>query len=297
MPRLPKEGETLHGTKFATGFGGKGCNQVVAARKLGSRAAILCKLGDDSWGSDYRQHLDNLGVDTRFVETLPGESTGVAQICVSNETGANHIVIVVGANNRLSPDDVDKNEVLLDNSKILLCQLETPIPATLRALERFKGISILNAAPGLADVPAGLLRLPSIFCVNETEASLITGQSSSTVQEAKIALLRLREMGCRTIIITLGSEGAIFLDEQSNGSIYQVRTPRVSKVVDSTGAGDCFLGALAHFLALEGMQCLKDSVGRACVVAALSVERLGTQSSFPVLEEVQNLHAFDIIEI
>lgn len=271
----------------------------MAARKLGSKAAILCKLGDDSWGSDYREHLNRLGVNTRFVETIPGECTGVAQICVSNETGANHIVIVVGANNRLSPDDVDKNEVLLDNSKILLCQLETPIPATIRAFERFKGISILNAAPGLSDVPDLLLRLPSIFCVNETEASLITGQCSSTVQEAKTALLTLRKMGCRTIIITLGSEGAIFLNEQSNGPVYHVRIPKVSKVMDSTGAGDCFLGALAHFLASgEGMQSLMECIGRACVVAALSVQRLGTQSSFPVLEEVKNLNAgFDIIEI
>lgn len=298
MSRLPKEGETIHGTKFATGFGGKGCNQVVAAQKLGSKTAIICKLGDDSFGKDYKDHLTKLGVCTQRVEVVRGESTGIAQICVSNETGANHIVIVVGANEKLAPKDVEDNLELLTSSKVLLCQLETPIPATLRALEAFKGISILNAAPGLKVLPEGILKLPSIFCVNESEATLTTGLPVNSTEEAKVALLKLREMGCRTIIITLGADGAIFLEESSSGPVKHICIPKVDKVLDTTGAGDCFLGALAHALAKSGnIMDLEDSIGRACLIAGLSVQRLGTQSSFPSSAEVQSLPTYAVEEI
>lgn len=296
---MPLEGETIHGTKFATGFGGKGCNQVVAAQKLGSKTAILCKLGADSWGRDYREHLSETGVNLQFVETVAGDSTGIAQICVSTETGANHIVIVAGANDRLVAEDVDKNVRILQKAKVLLCQLETPISGTLRALEAMQGISILNAAPGLKDLPEGLLKLPSIFCVNETEASLITGVKVASIADAKAAIGKLRQMGCRTVIVTLGGDGAIFQEEgekEQESPVYHVRIPKVDKVLDTTGAGDCFLGALAHLLAQGGN--VKESIGSACLIAGLSVQRLGTQSSFPMADEVENLTSgFDIIEI
>lgn len=271
----------------------------MAAQKLGSRTAILCKLGDDSWGKDYSDHLASLGVDTKYIETLSGESTGIAQICVSNQTGANHIVIVVGANERLIPEHVQENVELLNKAKVLLCQLETPIPATIRSLELMKGISILNAAPGLKDIPEALLSLPTIFCVNESEAALITGMSVTSVSEAKLALIKLRTMGCRTIILTLGGDGAIFQAEQPGSPVYHVRIPPVEKVLDTTGAGDCFLGALAHFLAdKNGLGDLKNAIGEACRIAALSVQRLGTQSSFPSQEELKIINGgFSIVEI
>lgn len=273
----------------------------MAAQKLGSRTAILCRLGEDSWGREYREHLRGLGVDTQSVEIVRGESTGIAQICVSNETGANHIVIVGGANACLLAEDVDRSVDLLSRSKVLLCQLETPIEGTIRALELMqKGISILNAAPGVGDLPKVLLTLPTIFCVNESEASLITGLSVASVWEAKGALLRLREMGCRTVIVTLGGDGAIFQEERCDSPVvYHVRIPSVEKVLDTTGAGDCFLGALAHSLAQVGdLSHLRESIGRACLVAAVSVQRLGTQSSFPEGKEVEAMSmGFDIIEI
>lgn len=269
----------------------------MAAQKLGSKTAILCKLGADSWGMDYRDHLNALGVDTRFIETLPGESTGIAQICVSEETGANHIVIVAGANARLSLDEVTRNEELLKQSKVLLCQLETPIPGTIQALQLAKGVSILNAAPALKDLPESLLTLPTVFCVNESEASLITGLNVTSVEESKEALIKLKTMGCRTVIITLGGDGAVFQEEDSSSPVYHVRIPKVDNVVDTTGAGDCFLGALANFVAKDNVD-FKEAIGRACLIAAVSVQRLGTQSSFPLAEEVQNMYSgFDIIDI
>lgn len=172
VERLPKAGETLHGHKFANGFGGKGANQCVAARRLGAKTAMVAKLGSDSWGQQYKEHLQREGVNVEFVKQCEGESTGIAQIAVSAE-GENHIIIVTGANKKLDNRDVKDAKELFDSAKVLLCQLETPLPGTLAALQAFKGISILNAAPALKDTPMEVLEAASILCVNETEAALM----------------------------------------------------------------------------------------------------------------------------
>lgn len=285
--RLPTKGETIHGSKFSTGYGGKGCNQCVAAQKLGARTAIVCKLGADSFGRDYKRHLEAEGVCTDYIEMVEDDSTGVAQIAVEDETGANTIVIVVGANNRLCAQDVDNSKAVMENAKILLCQLETPTPATISALSRFRGISILNAAPAMKDIPEELLTLPTIFCVNESEAHLITGIDVVSVGEAKAATLKLRAMGCQTVVLTLGECGVVFM-ERDTTAVHHVRIPKVDKVLDTTGAGDCFIGALAYYLSrgIVGGGSLTEAIRRACVVASMSVSRLGTQSSFPTLAEI-----------
>lgn len=180
VPRLPKVGETLHGTEFVTGYGGKGANQCVAAARLGSRTAMIGKLGNDSWGKNYFNALQSEGVNVDHVCKLDGKSTGIAQINVANN-GDNQIVIVVGANNSLQPDDVRASAEVLNNAKVLICQLETPAQATIEALKSFNGTSIMNAAPGLENIPQELLKCCSIFCVNESETALITGMVVETV--------------------------------------------------------------------------------------------------------------------
>lgn len=169
---MPKAGETLHGVKFTNGFGGKGANQCVAASRLGAKAAMIAKLGTDSWGEKYVRHLKEENINVDFVKQCDGECTGIAQIVVSSE-GENHIVIVTGANNKLDSKDVTEARTLFENSKVLLCQLETPLKGTIDALKTFKGISILNAAPALKETPVELLKAATILCVNETEAALI----------------------------------------------------------------------------------------------------------------------------
>lgn len=134
---------------------------------------MIAKVGDDTWGHNYMAQLQKEGVNVDNVKKCEGQSTGIAQIAVSND-GENHIIIVTGANNCLNADDVHEASSLFDNSKILLCQLETPTAGTLCALKRFKGISILNAAPAMLNTPKELLEAASILCVNETEASLMT---------------------------------------------------------------------------------------------------------------------------
>lgn len=283
VPRLPRVGETLHGTKFVTGFGGKGANQCVAAARLGSRTAIIGKLGNDPWGSNYRKALESEGVNVDHVKIVEGESTGIAQINVA-DNGDNQIVIVVGANNSLLPADVGASADLLTRAKILVCQLETPLAGTLEALRTFSGTSIMNAAPAVENVPHDLLRLCSIFCVNETEAALITGVPVETVIQAKGALLKLRDMGCNTVVITLGDKGAIFAPKD-DAKVAHVKPCKVDKVVDTTGAGDAFIGALAHFMARNPEAELTQCIAAANKVASLSVQKPGTQTSFPRLSE------------
>ncbi|XP_062558432.1 ribokinase-like [Armigeres subalbatus] len=288
VPRLPKVGETLHGTKFATGFGGKGANQCVAAARLGSRTAMVGKLGNDPWGKNYYNNLQAEGVNVDHVDILDGQNTGIAQINVANN-GDNQIVIVVGANNSLQPNDVQVSEDVINKAKVLVCQLETPVQATIEALKNFKGISIMNAAPGMENIPLDLLKLCTIFCVNESEATLITGMVVETIIQAKAALLKLRDMGCGTIIITLGEKGAIFATKDSQKVIH-VRPFKVNKVLDTTGAGDAFIGALAHVLATHPTAEMVECVATANRVAAFSVQKPGTQTSFPRVDEV-NLSA------
>ncbi|XP_053680065.1 ribokinase [Anopheles nili] len=280
VPRLPKVGETLHGSRFATGNGGKGANQCVAAARLGSRTAIVGKLGDDPWGVAYRDALAAEGINVEQVDIVTGESTGIAQINVA-ANGDNQIVIVAGANKRLGPADVDARRTLFDRSRILVCQLETPVDGTIAALETFKGISIVNAAPADPNLPRSVLTLATIFCVNETEAALLTEMATvSDIEQAKTAVYKLQDMGCKTVIVTLGEKGAVFA-QQGDPNVYHVKPVEVANVVDTTGAGDAFIGALAHFMAKHPDAKLANCIAAANRVAAWSVQKPGTQSSFP----------------
>ncbi|XP_017067620.1 ribokinase [Drosophila eugracilis] len=281
--RLPKPGETLHGHRFQTGYGGKGANQCVAAARQGSRTALVAKLGADTFGGDYLRQLREEQVNVEHVQQLEGQTTGVAQIAVSDD-GENNIIIVVGANSQLSPSDVNKADKLFQEAKVLVCQLETPIEATLTALKSFQGVSIVNAAPAMENTPQELLQLASIFCVNESEAALMTQMVKiETVEEAQEAAAKLRKMGANIVIITLGKLGAIFGTCDPKDGYQHVPAPQVppEKVVDTTGAGDAFIGALAHNIARHPKNKMRDHIVAACQVASQSVQLPGTQASFP----------------
>ncbi|XP_011188893.1 ribokinase isoform X1 [Zeugodacus cucurbitae] len=295
--RLPKPGETLHGHEFKTGFGGKGANQCVAAARLGAKTAMIAKLGDDTWGSKYLEHLRSEHVNVDYVQKCKGETTGIAQISVS-DSGENHIIIVVGANNLLSAEDVNKSKLLFNSAKVLVCQLETPLSATLEALRAFKGISILNTAPALENTPVDLIKSATILCLNETEAALTTGcDKISSLTQAKVAMERLLEMGAKNVIITLGPAGAVYARREDPEIFIHVPAPRVSNVVDTTGAGDAFIGALAYYMSHFPDFPWHQLIGAANQVAAYSVGHQGTQASFPKLEQVTKQTEFEWNEI
>ncbi|EEB17965.1 Ribokinase, putative [Pediculus humanus corporis] len=286
-PRLPRNGETLYGTNFVMGFGGKGCNQCVSAKKLGANATIIARLGNDSFGQNYFNKLKEYEISTKYISITDGTPSGMAQITVS-ESGENHIIIVPGANKQLNESDVLKATEVIETCKVLMCQLEVSENATLKALQvksnSKKGISILNASPANIKMNPLLFTLPDIFCVNETEAEIYTNVKINEQQHAVDAIKILLLKGCKKVIITLGEKGSVY-GEKGNSNFICVPVLKVN-AIDTTGAGDAFLGALSYFLSKHSKLDMEEMIKRANNIAALSVQKLGTQESFPIYYEV-----------
>lgn len=276
--RIPKPGETIQGREFRTFFGGKGANQCVAVARLGGKAAMIARIGDDIWGPKYIGVLQKENINTQYVFETNNCSTGIAQIIVGDDTGENQIVITPGANGRLSVQDIEEAKTIISTAGVVILQLETAESVAIRAMELCKGISILNGAPGQNKFDPQLLKLPTIFCVNEIEASTFTGGLPvNNSREVELAASDLISKGCKCVIITLGEQGAFYMDQTDK---YHVSSPEV-KCVDSTGAGDEFIGALAYLLVNEKGISMKQAIEKACFAAADSVTRPGTQASFP----------------
>lgn len=276
-PRLPAPGETLMGTRFQTGYGGKGANQAVAAARLGAAVAMVARVGGDVFGADMLANFAAQGIDVAQVLRTEGVSSGVAPIAV-DDAGRNAIIVVAGANALLTPADVDAAALAIGRARVLLCQLEVPIETSLRALTlaRAAGVlTILNPAPAPEALPDAMLRVSDLVCPNESEASAITGIPVTDAASAEAAGRVLVGRGARAAIVTLGAAGCLYV---SASETWRAPAPVVT-AVDTTGAGDCFLGSLAFFLARAAG--LRDAATRAAAVAALSVQRPGTQTSYP----------------
>jgi ribokinase len=276
VPRLPRLGETLHGSDFRMGYGGKGANQAVMAAKLGGRVTIVTALGRDVFGDGALENLASFGIDTTYVSVYDDAPSGVAPIAVG-PGGENAIIIVTGANDRLGRDDVERARPAIAAAGVLVCQLEIPLETTTAALEvaREEGTrTILNPAPALAAVPPELYGLADVLCPNEVEAELLVGHALEPGGEAAAAA-ELLARGARSVILTLGERGCLV---QTTGETVLLPAEPV-EARDTTGAGDAFVGSLAYFLARG--ESLVDAAARANRIAAMSVRAAGTQTSFP----------------
>nr|XP_018905212.1 PREDICTED: ribokinase [Bemisia tabaci] len=285
--RLPKIGETIYGHTFQIGHGGKGANQCIAAKKLQAKTSLVAKLGDDEFGRQYLASLDAHGVSTTHVKLVNGYSSGIAQITVSDK-GENQIVIVPGANTTLSATDIDDALELIKKAKVVAFQFENPIDAVrygLQLVKKHKGFTVLNAAPALKEVDSEILQFVDLLCVNEPEAEVLADMPVISVEDSFIAASKLLELGCQTVILTLGAKGAV-LASKSNPSPVHVETITVENVVDTTGAGDAFIGALVYFLAYQPSLSMEDMVSRSCRVASYSITKPGTQASFPTRNDL-----------
>ncbi|KAF5293749.1 hypothetical protein FQA39_LY03234 [Lamprigera yunnana] len=285
-PQLPKVGETIHGTEFKTAFGGKGANQCVAAAKLGGSTSFVGRVGDDIWGKQYIENFKKLNVDSTFVNMTPNVSTGIAQINVS-ESGDNQIVIVAGANNYLNKIDVEKAKEIIENAAVVICQLETSQEVAIRTLELCKGVTILNAAPACSYCDPKLFTLPTIFCVNECEASICANTPVASVEQMKVAIEVLLSKGCNMVILTMGDKGCM-IGSKSSPNPKHIPTKSV-RCIDSTGAGDAFIGSLAYLIANRSNYSLEKCIEIATFVASDSVTRLGTQTSFAGPEILEHI--------
>jgi len=284
IPRLPKMGETLEGRYFHMSCGGKGANQAVMAGKLGAQVSIVTKVGQDHLGEIIKKNYGEMGVDSRYIFTTADTSSGVAPILVDDE-GRNLLVYIPGANMLLNPEDVDRAAEAIRLADVLICQLEIPLESSQRALQigrENKVRTILNPAPG-RPLSRELLELCDVVAPNETETEIITGLPVDTEDQIAAAGRRLRDMGCEVAIITLGHRGAMLVSEERTVHFPAVKT----EAVDTTGAGDAFIGSIAYFLA-QGKP-PEESVRRANSIAAHSVGKVGTQVSFPWAHEIVDL--------
>jgi ribokinase len=280
--RFPKVGETIEGTDFKQGFGGKGANQAVAAAKLGAKVAMIARLGMDGFGTQTLENFKTQNVDTSFITQLEGVPSGVAPIFVNSE-GQNFIVIVSGANAKLLPNDLEPAKKLLEHAKFVICQLEIKQETVLEAfsIARAAGVkTILNPAPAAPLLP-GLLKVTDLILPNETELELLTRKPVTNVLEARDAAKDLIAAGAKEVIVTLGERGALHV---TPGKAVH-HQPRVVKAFDSTGAGDAFIGALVS--ALSRGLAIEHAIEFANAAAAVSVTRAGTQTSFANLEELK----------
>ncbi|MCG8479658.1 MAG: ribokinase [Spirochaetales bacterium] len=285
--RPPRLGETVLGTSFSLGPGGKGSNQAVAAGRLGGDVTFMTRLGRDAFAEMALTTWGEAGVKPAVIET-PESYTGAAYIFVEEATGNNAIIVCPGAAQLISPADIEAQADLIRNAGVFVTQLEQPIDAALRALQiaRDAGVAtILNPAPA-AELPSEIYPLCDYATPNETEAETLTGVKVETIEDAKGAAAALRAKGVGTAIITLGDKGALFDDGRRCELVPPVNA---GPVVETTGAGDAFNGGLA--VALTRGLALPEAVRFANAVAGISVTRPGTAPSMPGLAEVQTLLA------
>jgi ribokinase len=272
---FPKPGETIFGQRFDLGFGGKGANQAVAARLCGAEVFMVARVGDDLFGPATIRNFESLGIDPTYVKPVKGVSSGVAPIFVESN-GQNRIIVVKGANDHLRPADVDAAADTLRTAGCIVLQFEIPLETvyyTIQFARKNKIRCILNPAPAQ---PIDLQSVADLdyFVPNESEAETITGIPVHTVDDARKCAGKLLGSGIRRVLITLGSKGSLLAG--SDGMHHIPAFPM--KSIDSTGAGDAFIGSFATFLA-EGIAELS-ATKRANLYAGLSTLGVGTQKSF-----------------
>jgi ribokinase len=272
---FPRPGETIFGRDFDLGFGGKGANQAVAARLCGADVQMVARVGSDLFGPATIKNFESFGIDALHVRIVQGVSSGVAPIFV-DQAGQNRIFVVKGANDRLLPEDVDKAAAVLEQADCIILQLEIPLVTvyhTIRFAESHGIRCILNPAPAQR---LDLTQVKSVeyFIPNENEAETISGMRVRNAEEAKACAAYFLEQGISRVIITLGANGALVANREGARHV-----PAHSvQATDTTGAGDAFIGSFAVFLA-EGIP-EQEAISRACLYAALSTTRVGTQKSF-----------------
>ncbi|WP_065261427.1 ribokinase [Pseudomonas bananamidigenes] len=285
-PRLPRGGETLIGHSFATVSGGKGANQAVAAARLGAQVSMVGCVGDDDYGVQLREALLAERINCQAVSVVEN-SSGVALIVV-DDNSQNAIVIVAGANGSMTPAVIDRFDAVLQAADVIICQLEIPDATVGHALKRGRELGktvILNPAPASRPLPADWFASIDYLIPNESEAAALSGLPVDSLESAEKAASRLISMGAGKVIVTLGALGSLFAD----GNRYQhFPAPKV-KAVDTTAAGDTFVGGFAAALASGKTEIEAIRFGQ--IAAALSVTREGAQPSIPSTSDVQAFKA------
>jgi ribokinase len=284
VERRPEPGETVTNAELSTHNGGKGANQAAAAALLGASVAFLGRVGDDEFGEPLVQALEEKGIDTILIKPASGTPTGAAFITVTPD-GENAITVAPGANRSLTPGDVEAAADEIGEAGVFVAQMEVPVQAVLRAVEvaAEKGTrALVNLAPTF-EVPRELLEKLDPLVVNEHEAAFLLGREVEGVKGALSAAPELLTSGPRSAVITIGEDGAVLADGES---VEHLPAPEVD-VVDTTGAGDAFVGALATQIARGAS--LQEAVAYAVRAGAAAVTKEGAQGALPTPEVVEAL--------
>jgi ribokinase len=281
VPRMPLPGETLTGGAFQTIAGGKGANQAVACARLGSTpVAMIGCLGDDAFGQTLRAALVADNIDVSHVTMLPGVASGIASILV-DANGQNSIVIAGGANDLLTPAHIDAAMPLLSRASIVVLQLETPLATVQHAIRVAHSLGktvVLNPAPA-ASLPAAVLAQVDYLVPNEIEAAMLLDGGHAADHAASAAALRT--LGCRNVLVTLGAQGVHAALEAGSQDFPAQKV----KAVDTTAAGDTFIGGFVAALAGGASPAAAIDLGQRA--AAIGVTRQGAQTSIPSLHELE----------
>ncbi len=281
--KVPGPGETVIGDSFSLGFGGKGANQAVMASRMGAKVYMVNTLGDDVFGDTTLNNFKEQGIDTTYVARVSGAS-GVAPIWVE-PNGTNRIICVPGANNSMTAAQAESAISALSKAKVVIGQLEIPQAVTIAAFRKARefGITtILNPAP-FAPLSDELVAMSDWIIPNETEFAGLNPDGNLPENDEEI-LKVAKALGCR-FVVTLGEKGAAFTDKD-HSKVARVSAPKVN-AIDTTGAGDSFVGSFAFGLA-TGFE-IEKAVKLGCACASDSVTKLGTQSSYPSKEAAASL--------
>ncbi|WP_341779155.1 ribokinase [Levilactobacillus sp. HBUAS70063] len=283
--RMPVAGETVEAEDFSMGFGGKGANQAVAAAHLGSRVSFISMVGDDSFGEQQLANFKAANIDVTGVG-VGHKSSGAAPIFV-DPTADNRILIIKGANNELTPAVLDTHLDLIQNTKLIVLQQEVPLATNYHAIDLANqyGVPVLlNPAPANSELDLEHVRQVDFFSPNETELATLTGLPTESMDEISRAAQRLVDMGVKNVLVTIGSRGVLWVSATTSQLIDAVKV----EAVDTTGAGDAFIGSFAHYFA-QG-DTVPQALRHANEYAAITVTRRGTQKSYPTAKEVAALY-------
>ena len=278
--KMPVIGETIVGRKFAQNPGGKGDNQAVAAARAGGDVSFLGAVGDDTYGDILKKNLEDNNVKQNL-KVVPNMSCQIATILV-DQNGQNSIIIVPGANNYVDKKQIDENEKLIDESDIILLQLEIPIETVEYAIDiayKKNKIIILNPAPG-QPLSENILKKVDYLTPNESELSLITGMPTETIEQIELASKKIIELGAKNLIVTLGEKGSLLYNKDGSKLFSAFPT----KAVDTAGAGDCFAGVFCTYLSKDYK--IDEAIKYANLASSISVTRIGTIPSLPTQKEI-----------
>ena len=286
VAQMAKPGETIHAKEHYSAAGGKGANQAVAAARSGCAVSFVGAVGDDAPGKEMLALLKKENINLDGVKEVANESTGQAFITV-DDSGQNSITIYSGANYAFDQDDIEQNSDLIAASDFVVAQFETPIEATIQGFkiaQQNSAKTILNPAPAITEIPAELLQVTDIIIPNETEAATITGVEVVDGKSAKKAADKLHELGVSAVIITIGDKGAFYDFQDKQGLIPAFKV----KAVDTTAAGDTFIGAMTSILKPDFSN-LSDAITFANKASSLTVQGYGAQPSIPTKAEVEQV--------